>query len=107
MESIETHLSKKLINLLQKLHLTTLIITPKAIIRNKIKTSAHRSRLAIIAHPKISITQIINDVVTFQKEIIRKINTIEAIAIIERIVPWKISSKYRTSILQLRQNGKR
>jgi hypothetical protein len=99
MESIETHLSKKLINLLQKLHLTTLIITPKAIIRNKIKASAHWSRLAIIAHPKISITQIINDVVTFQKERIRKINTIEAIAIIERIIPWKVSSKYRTSIL--------
>ena len=47
----------------------------------------------------ISITQIINDVVTFQKERIRKINTIEAIAIIERIIPWKVSSKYRTSIL--------
>lgn len=99
MESIETHLSKKLINIFQKLHLTTLIITPKAIIINKIKTSAHRSRLTIIAHPKISITQIINDVVTFQKKRIRKINTIEALAIIKRTISWKVSSKYRTEVL--------
>lgn len=99
MEPIETHLPKKLINLLQKLHLTTLIITSKAIIRNKIETSAHRSRWTIITHPKISITQIINDVITFQKERIRKRNTIEALTIIKVIIPWTISSEYRAEIL--------
>lgn len=107
MEPLKANIPKKLINLLQKLHITTLIIATKETIRNKIKTSTHRSRLTLITHTKVSLTQIINDVITLQKERRRKVNTIETIAIIERTISRKIPSEYRAEVLQLCQSGKR
>jgi hypothetical protein len=99
MEPLKANLPKKLINLLQKLHLTTLIIATKETLINKIKTSANRPRLTLITHPKVSLTQRINDVITFQKERGRKINTIKTIAITERTISRKISSEYRAEVL--------
>jgi hypothetical protein len=65
MESIEANLSKKLINIFQTIHWATIVITAKKTLRNKRKTFANGSRLTIITYPKISIAQIINDVVAF------------------------------------------